>query len=152
LVHRFKGHTRDVRNVAICPYGRMVASIGFDAKIRLWDVADARERHALDLPPGWVWAVSFSPDGKMLATSNDKGDVIIFDAATGKRLHPWTMPGRVLSATFAHDGRHLLTANDDGTTFILRLRPVPRPLSTVEAKALQQAEAKSLSRPVEVEN
>jgi hypothetical protein len=61
--------------------------------------------------------------GHVALTLHDgKGNcwVRVYDVASEKRLHDWSLPGAVHDLAFAHDGRHLVTANADGTAYILR--------------------------------
>jgi hypothetical protein len=51
--------------------------------------------------------------------------VILWEAATRKKLHEWVLPGPVFRVAVAPDGRHLATANSNGTAYFLR----PPPLS-----------------------
>ncbi|MHC5849487.1 WD40 domain-containing protein [Nostoc sp.] len=63
---------------------------------------------------GGVLSVAFSPDGEYLATGDTKGEIQIWDSATGKQLiccrghQHWTW-----AVTFSPDGRYLASAADD---------------------------------------
>jgi dipeptidyl aminopeptidase/acylaminoacyl peptidase len=61
-----------------------------------------------------VWAVSFSPDGRTLATrSNGNTAILLWEVATGKQLatltHEWSMTG----VSFSPDSRTLATGSDN---------------------------------------
>ena len=67
-----------------------------------------------------VLGVAFSPDGKQLASCSSDETVILWDPATGEKLH--TLSGhtdRVFKVAYRPDGKHLATASADGT---LRIR------------------------------
>ena len=62
-----------------------------------------------------VTSLAFSPDGAILAVSGGHGQVVTYEAATGRELARWTASeiGWVNSLAFAPDGT-VVTANDDG--------------------------------------
>jgi Protein kinase domain/WD domain, G-beta repeat len=74
-----------------------------------------------------VVGVAFAPDGQTLASAARPNQVILWEPATGKRLHEWTLPGEARSLAFAPDGRHLVAANADGAAYVLRLAPPRQP-------------------------
>jgi WD40 repeat protein len=89
----------------------------------VWRMAEARfEATALEKSTARTLnGVAFSPDGKYLAGSCfDKGQVIVWDAASGKKLYDWTFPG-ANDLAFAADGKHLMTANTTNTVYVLRV-------------------------------
>ena len=65
---------------------------------------------------GAVWAVAFSPDGRLLATGSPDKTARLWDPATGERLR--TLLRRTpasLGVAFSPDGRLLATASNDKT-------------------------------------
>ncbi|GAA0246731.1 serine/threonine-protein kinase [Cryptosporangium japonicum] len=68
--------------IAVDPRGERIAS-GNSDEIRLWD----RRAHALiaAIPSRFAADVKFSPDGTVLASTDQSGDVSLWDAATGSQ-------------------------------------------------------------------
>ncbi|MGX1668848.1 TIR domain-containing protein [Streptomyces sp. NPDC055400] len=70
-------HTGEVRGLAFHPDGALAASAGLDGRIELWDVTDlAHPRAVTALSGGGLYpaaTVAFSPDGRLLAVSGDRG-------------------------------------------------------------------------------
>ncbi len=72
VIHRLDGHEHDVVSLAFHPRGDLLASIAWDATVRLWDVYAGREV-LRDTGTFGSWMLGFSPDGSRLAcgfTSN----------------------------------------------------------------------------------
>ena len=82
----------------------------------LYDVATSRELALLTGHKGWVSSVSFSPDGKILASGSDDATVKLWDVATGENIA--ILAGhtrRVNSVSFSSDGTMLASGSDDTT-------------------------------------
>lgn len=78
------------------------------------------------LPPlkgtgGYVYTVTMSPDGKLMATVGLDGQVILWDAIKNTRLRSWTIHEVCNRAVFSHDSRHLALPLGTGVIYILRI-------------------------------
>ena len=65
-----KGHTRAVCYLAITPDGETLVSGGLDGTVRLWGIASGRNTATLQRVGA---RPALSPDGRTLATGNQKG-------------------------------------------------------------------------------
>lgn len=65
-------------------------------------------------PDGSVSALAVSPDGRTLASADKTGTIILWDLATGQRLHPRMVEhtSQVTALVFSPDGRRLLSTDD----------------------------------------
>lgn len=73
---------------------------------------------------GEVVEIVYSPNDHIVATGDMEGNVRLFDAETGARLHaPWRMHQRPVTAlAFSADGQYLASGSNDGTVRIANLR------------------------------
>ncbi|KYC38799.1 hypothetical protein WA1_34930 [Scytonema hofmannii PCC 7110] len=75
-----------------------------------------RERNRFEGHSGWIRCVSFSLDGKTLASASDDKTIKLWESTTGKEIT--TLRGhteRVRSISFSPDGKTLASASDDKT-------------------------------------
>ena len=89
-----------------------------DGKARLWSINDVGLEPALKLDghhEGGVQAAAFSPDGAFCVTSDDRGEIFLFDTATGKRLFqfPHEHNGSVTSLRFTPQCRVVSAGRDN---------------------------------------
>jgi RNA polymerase sigma factor (sigma-70 family) len=118
------------RIVAFSPDGRLLAAgsgytDGGEKNIRLWETATGKLLHQFKPPraaqDGGIPCLTFSPDGRLLATGDWSGDVDLWDVAAGRsrcrlRCH---RPHSVSALAFSPDGRTLATASDRDKTIRL---------------------------------
>ena len=66
---RREGHDGGLLALTLHPDGTVFATAGQDGRVLIWDVAEGRVRHTIDIGGGWVENLAWSPDGRRLAAS-----------------------------------------------------------------------------------
>lgn len=107
------GSTARALRLAFSSDGRLLASGGPDGATRLWEVSTGQQVRAIESPRG-ISALSFAPDGKLLAigqaSPNSIGlvsapDLLLFNVDSGELVRKLTVESSyVIDATFSHDG------------------------------------------------
>ncbi len=120
--------------VAISPNGEVIASVSTDHTIGLWEISSGKVLATLKHAFG-SWSATFSPDGKMLAVSSDKGfrlwhistfvngpsNIALSNTSTPKSIDSHAFPkvlhehaSEVFEATFSPDGSTLASTSSSG--------------------------------------
>jgi WD40 repeat protein len=115
-----EGHPGDVSGLAFAPGGGRLVSVTSaedDCRVRVWDVATARQAAGLGPAGPGLWAVAYAPDGRTLACGGFDKAVTVLDVATGaERITiPDVVPQFVRGLSFSPDGRHV-AAGGSGPT------------------------------------
>jgi len=76
-------HTGEVRGVALSGDGGLLASSGFDGRVRLWTVPNGRGVATLEGHTNPVYGVAMSHDGALLASGSFDGTVRLWDVISG---------------------------------------------------------------------
>lgn len=127
---RVDAHKKWIRNLAIAPDGKTVASVADDMQCHLWDAVSGKQLatvsdHSPMTPhhfPSMLYAVAFSQDGKHLATGDKTGHVAIWDVKSAKKIGEVKAPimytwdprqrrhsiGGIRSLAFSPDGSKLV--------------------------------------------
>ena len=103
-------HEGGVLAMAIHPSGAKFATAGQDGRVLIWSVAEGQTQQVIEVGPGWVENVAWSPDGQWLAASCSR-QVHAYDAdgseAWRSDEHPstvsaiaWSSAGELATACY----------------------------------------------------
>jgi WD40 repeat protein len=90
----------------------------YDNMVHIWDLKDGVLLKKMEGHGGWVWAVAVSRDGKLIASGDDNGTLIVWHGDTGEILIPAVKAhaSRIRTMNFSPDGALLATGSTDKTT------------------------------------
>jgi WD40 repeat protein len=111
-------HALMVNCVAFSPNGKLLATTGGDAKVRLWNPETGEEQRSLPgrplspYGPDGLLSVAFSPDGQTVAAGSAASAVFFWDVATGREQRVLPTDANVNDLAFSRDGRLLATGHE----------------------------------------
>jgi WD40 repeat protein/class 3 adenylate cyclase len=108
----WKGHDLDINDVQFSPDGSMLATVGEDGALKIWDPATGDLRSSVT-GGGQVFGPSFSADGSLVSASwPDEGTVRIADPSTGKVITSIEgIETQPFETALSPDGRSIAVSN-----------------------------------------
>ena len=106
---QLSGHHAGVESLAFSSGGEQLATASADGMVKLWDLAERKERLTLRAHANYAKAVAFRPDGRALATLGFDPELCLWELPSGKEL-PVTFKGAgdvSEKVFFSPDGRWL---------------------------------------------
>jgi WD40 repeat protein len=82
-LHVFKGHRNAISGVVLTPDGKTLVTASLDGAVKVWSVAQCRERTDLRITTTGSPTLSLSANGRSLAVAQRTG-VVIWDLVSGK--------------------------------------------------------------------
>jgi WD40 repeat protein len=102
--------------------GKTIVTGGIeDGKLRFWDAATGKLRHAIGVLEDGIWCMALAPDGKTCAVAGPRG-AALWDVEARKLIHAMKA-GSVSALAFSPDGKTLVTGGD-GFDALLRVYDV----------------------------
>ena len=123
----FTGHTDHVTSVSFSGDGKRVASGSLDNTVRVWNAAagnscmgsfKASNSNQLQVFTGHtdhVTSVSFSSDGKRIASGSRDKTVRVWDVISGHQIQVFKHSSSINSVSFSADGKRVASGGNDNT-------------------------------------
>lgn len=112
-----------VSSVAISPDEQTLVT-GGDKTIKIWNLNTGELLSTFTGHSGWVWSVTFSPDGQSLASGSKDKTIKLWNLHTGELLH--TLTGHsdgVWSVAASANGQTLASSSRDGSIKVWQISP-----------------------------
>ncbi|KAL8842664.1 MAG: hypothetical protein Q9170_000439 [Blastenia crenularia] len=113
----FVGHDRDVDHVCFHPNSAYVFTGSCDKIVRMWLVTNGYPVRMFTGHTGNITALACSPDGKLLASADDAGTIILWDLGPGKLFKRMRghAKGGVWSLSWSVESTVIVSGGADGT-------------------------------------
>ncbi|MGE3808559.1 MAG: WD40 repeat domain-containing protein, partial [Gemmataceae bacterium] len=143
----FQDEAGDSAVAVLFPDGKTIASFGYGAALQLWDVATGKSIRTLKERPDGIasYALTVSPDGKLLASATNKAPVGLFELPGGKELARFDAED-VYDLFFTPDSKTLAiaTLDDEAALWDVATRKKTRTLTGAGPVASLSQDGKSL--------
>lgn len=100
-----------------------LATAGLDGSIRLWNIISGCCTQILKGHTDWIWSISFSPDGDLLASGSDDKSIKLWDVNTGRCIASlYGHQKKIKAVTFSPDGAILISVSNYGCIKLWNVR------------------------------
>ena len=139
LLAKFNHGPSPISSVAFSPVNAsLVASAGIHGIIKLWRINNTDVPLAILNHPANYTFIAFSPDGKLLASSGNGEELILWDVASGNKVN--SIKGGFSQFSFSPDGKQLATAYNE-----VKLWNIRNPQKITEVATLPFNEARRVN-------
>lgn len=134
-------HTHELFCGALSGNGEHLAA-GSKGEILLFVVKAGGVTKVTTLESGkeWINSLSWSPEGKILGSGDEKGTLSLWNIGTGKLLKEFPQHSRrICAVSFSGDGKKVATGSEDSTIKILDLNTLTSPMTLEQSEAGENA-------------
>jgi transducin (beta)-like 1 len=130
-VHDFQEHTKEIYTIKWSPTGQgtanpnlqlLLASASFDATVKLWDVEVGRCQHTLSKHIEPVYSISFSPDGKYVATGSFDRYLYVWSVVDGQLVRSFKGNGGIFEVCWNAEGNRVAACFSNKTVCVVDFR------------------------------
>ena len=115
VIHEFRAHEEAVASIRWSPDRKLLATAGYDNRVRLWDTSKFQPVQSFDLPE-WALSLAFHPDGQSLAAGCYDKQIYRWDLAAKKPLKPLAGHAAGINGIdWSANGKYIASASVDGT-------------------------------------
>lgn len=112
----FVGHKGRVNSISFSSNGQQITTAGYDGTVRQWDLLGKQLKQFTAHKGEEILSLSFSPNGKYLATTAAQNNTARLLNVSGQELVKLEgHQGSVRNVSFNRDGKYIVTASSDGT-------------------------------------
>ena len=128
-------NTNTDSTILFSPDGKTLAIGSRDGTVSLWDTSTGKRRQSLTKQEYWISALTFSPDGEILATASG-GTIQLWDVRSGQLMnilrsqtnenenmaHHFRHQKSITNLIFNHDGTILVSQSEDNNVWLWNIR------------------------------
>lgn len=114
-----------VRQIALSPDGKLLASVGNSNSVVVWQLGAQPTRILLRGSPAFLTSLAFDPSGKLVIAGNQSGALLVWRLEDGQLLlNKPVYNGQAISAlAFSPEGAHIIVASATGVIKVWVVRP-----------------------------
>jgi len=121
-LHTLEGHCWGVNSISQNNVNDVIASCALDSHIRTWDGAAGTLLRDIPSAPMAAWAVSFHPEGKLVAVTSKNDIVRLFDISSESKpaeLSTGDSSSFGLSVCCSEDGKYVAVGSMNGKVYLI---------------------------------
>ncbi|PJF17592.1 hypothetical protein PSACC_02590 [Paramicrosporidium saccamoebae] len=124
LVHTFSEHLMEIYTAkwSTNPETPLIATASFDGTVKLWDPVQGLCRHTLQQHTQPVYAISFSPCGRYLASGSLDAALYLWSVADGRLLQNYHGRGGIFEVTWSPTGHRIAACTSDATCCVFEAK------------------------------
>jgi len=117
-IREFKGHTDEIKGVALSNDGHYAVSGSLDQTVRIWNLVAGKEEQVLRGHTKQVWGVAFHPSNRQIVSTSWDTTARLWDVKSGQELKRYAHPIDVNGLAISRDGSKMITGCDNHHAYL----------------------------------